>query len=310
MNLPLRSLTASLVFSVSLATIYGKEAVNLSKPLRPFYIIGHGANTLEEASAYIDAGANALEMDVNIPADKPKLLCIGHGPELGTGGAGKASTPLPDFFRGLHQLAQRHTNFCLVYLDCKTLAATPERGEKLLDAIRSYLVGSGADQIGLNVLISVGKLKDQALFANIAHQLGPHEGLMVDGVSNPLRIAKFFEDANVRNQAYCDGIVPLHPFFTHFMVYGAVRKACRLRDQNHQFRFVGTWSVNNPWLMIEYIKMGVDGIVVDRTCHWYNFCWVNMGKGLHSLTNIVHHLGGSLGIRPANRDDNPFSICE
>jgi hypothetical protein len=94
------------------------------------------------------------------------------------------------------------------------------------------------------------------------------------------------------------------------MVYGAVKKACQLRDQNHKIRFVGTWSVNNPWLMIEYINMGVDGIVTDRTFHWYNFCWVNLGKGMRSLTNIVHRLGGSLGIRAANRGDNPFSVRE
>jgi hypothetical protein len=307
MNQPfLLPATFLVLLAAGLASVRGMDAGGTAKALRPFYIIGHGANTLAEARNYLDGGANGLEVDVNIPAGQPEALCIGHGPDLGSGGA-RASVPLADFLRGLHALARSHTNFCLVYFDCKTLAATPERGRNLLGDIRTCLIGAGDDRMEINVLISVGTLADKALFADIAGQLGPREGLMVDGLSNPLKVSKFFQDSRVRNQAYCDGIVPLHPLFTHFMVYGAVRKACKLRDQDHKIRFVGVWSVNNPWLMIEYIKMGVDGIVVDGSFHWYNFCWVNMGKGLHSLTNIVHRLGGSLGVRAATRADNPFS---
>jgi len=70
---------------------------------------------------------------------------------------------------------------------------------------------------------------------------------------------------------------------------------------------VGTWTVNNPWLMKRFIKMGVDGIVVDRKFHWYNFSWENMGRGLPSLKQIVQRDGVKLGVRVANRADIPFS---
>ena len=292
------------------ATVQGKETDSSAKALRPFYIIGHQADTLKEAKEYIRQGANGLEVNVNILAGQTNALCIGHGPRMGTGAAGDNSTPLTNFLQGLHELAVAHTNFCLVYFDCKSLAATPELGANLLGDIRTYLVGSGADRVDLNVIISVGTLKDKAIFANIAGQLGPREGLMVDGVSNPVEVSEFFAGAKVLNQAFFDGVVPFNTCLSHFAIGGAVKKACKLRDQDHKIRFVGTWSVNNPWLLTRFIKMGVDGIVVDRTFVWYNFSWANMGNGLRTLKGIVRIEGTKLGIRSPNRDDNPFTIHE
>jgi hypothetical protein len=298
-----------LILEAGLATVQGAEANGMAGALRPFYLIGHGANTLAAAREYIDSGANGLEVDVNQLAGQTNVLCIGHGPDVGTGAAAKHhSVPLVDFLQGLHELARTNRHFCLVYFDCKTLTATPELGMALLGDIRTHLTGYGADHVDLNVLISVGKLKDKAMFANIASQLGPREALMVDGYSDPVAVSAFFAGAGVTNQAFCDGIVPINPFLSRFSVYGAVRKACRLRDEQHQIRFVGTWVVNNPWLMIRYIKMGVDGILVDRRLVWYNFCWANLGNGLRSLTRLVRDHGKKLGIRPANRADNPFAI--
>ena len=298
-----------LFLEAGLATVRGAETNDPAGALRPFYLIGHGADTVAAAREYIVAGANGLEVDVNLLAGQSNVLCISHGPDMGTGASGKHnSVPLADFLQGLHELARTNSHFCLVYFDCKTLAATPELGATLLGSIRTNLTGYGADHVDLNVLISVGKLNDKAMFANIAGQLGPREALMVDGYSDPVAVSAFFAGAGVTNQAFCDGIVPINPFLSRFSVYGAVKKACRLRDGQHQIRFVGTWVVNNPWLMTRYIKMGVDGILVDRRPVWYNYCWANFGNGLHSLTKMVRNRGNKLGIRPANRADNPFVI--
>jgi glycerophosphoryl diester phosphodiesterase len=298
-----------LFLEAGLATVPGAEANGMAAARRPFYLIGHGANTLAAAREYLDSGANGLEVDVNLLAGQTHVLCIGHGPDVGTGAAGKPhSVPLADFLQGLHELARTNRHFCLVYFDCKTLTATPELGLTLLGDIRTHLTGSGADRVDLNVIISVGKLKEKALFANIASQLGPREGLMVDGYSDPVAVSGFFAGSKVTNQAFGDGMVPWNPCLSQFAAYGAIRQACQLRDEQHQIRFVGTWVVNNPWLMTKYIKLGVDGILVDRRCVWYNFCWANLGNGLRSLTRLVRDQGTKLGIRPANRADNPFAI--
>ena len=292
----------------SLLSAHGAEATNTVQRLRPFYLIGHGANTLARAREYLSLGANGLEMDVNLLAGDTNALCIGHGPNLGAGASGREhSVPLAEYLQALHALARTNRQLCLIYFDCKTLAATPEHGEKLPHSIRTELIGSGDDRVDLTVLISVGKLKERSMFANIAGQLGPREGLMVDGYSDPVAVSDFFTGAHVTNQAFSDGVVPVNTFMSQFMVAPAVRKACRLRDAQHEIRFVGTWSVNNRFWMIKYVKMGVDGIVADRGPVWYNFCWINWGHGLRSLARLVHDHGTKLGIRPATRADNPFA---
>ena len=296
-------------FLAGLAAVPGAETDSQTGTLRPFYLIGHGANTLALAREYVGCGANGLEVDVNQLDGHTHVLCIGHGPDVGTGAAAKNhSVPLAVFLQGLHELARTNRQFCLVYFDCKTLAATPELGATLLEAIRTNLTGTGADRVDLIALISVGKLKEKAMFANIAGQLGSREGVMVDGYSDPVAVSGFFTRSGVANQAFSDGIVPLDPLLSLFEVYGAVSHACRLKNQQHQIKFVGTWVVNNPWLMTRYVHMGVDGIVVDRHLVWYNFCWGNWGNGLRSLTRLVRVRGETLGIRAANRADNPFAI--
>ena len=276
--------------------------------LRPFYLIGHNADTLALARKYIASGANGVEVDVDLQAGSHNVLRIGHGPDMGGPADKSLSLPTAYFLQGLHDLALSNKYFCLVYFDCKSQIATPELGAQLLKDIRTYLTGSGADHVDMNVIISVGKLKDKAIFANIAHQLGPREALMVDGYSDPVAVSAFFTGSGVTNQAFCDGIVPMNRFFSLFTVYGSVRKACRLRDEQHQIRFAGTWVVNNPRMMTKYIKMGVDGIDMDRRFVWYNFSWANRGNGLSSLTKLVRDKGTKLGIRPANQADNPFAM--
>jgi hypothetical protein len=310
LHLPLILPAAGWLFlEAGLATVQGAETNSLAGMPRPFYLIGHGADTLAAAREYIGSGANGIEVDVDVLAGQTNVLCIGHGPDLGTGAAGKNhSVPLADFLRGLHELARTNSHFCLVYFDCKSLTATPELGMTLLGNIRTHLTGAGADRVDLNVIISVGKLKDKAIFADIAGQLGPREALLVSGCSDPVAVSAFFAGSRVTNQAFCDGIVPLNPFLSWFSVHGAVRQACQMRDEQHQIRFVGTWVVNDPWLMTKYIKMGVDGILVDRRRVWYNFCWTSQRNGLRSLTRLVRDQGTTLGIRPANRADNPFAI--
>jgi len=290
---------------LGLSVAYG-TATNEAATLRPFYIIGHGANTLDQAREYLAAGVNGLEIDVNLVAGETNALCIGHGPHLGGAADKDASVPLAEFLCGLHALA-RTNNLCLIYFDCKTLAATPERGAMLLQSIRDHLEGTGKDRLDIASLISVGKLKEKAMFADITRGLGPREGLMVDGYSDPVAVNDFFGHENVSNQAFCDGIVPVNTFMSQFAVAPSVERACRMRDSQHQIRFVGTWSVNNPWWQHRYIKMGVDGIVTDGHPVWYNFCWANWGNGVRSLTSMVRKHGADLGIRLATRADNPFA---
>ena len=289
-----------------MASAHGPATNGAAETLRPFYIIGHGANTLAVAKRCLQLGANGIECDVNLKAGETNKLYIGHGPWMEIGPAGRNAVPLKDFLHGLHELARQNTNFCLVYFDCKTLAATPEFGRELRDDIRQYLTGQGDDYLPLNALISVGTLKDKAIFADIANDLGPREGIMVDGYSRPGEVAAFFDTTKAANRCFSDGTVPFNTCLAHFEIDWALHKACKMRARDHKFCFVGTWTVNNPMLMKRFIRVGVDGILADRKFVWYNFSFETMGHSLRSLSKLVQKDGPKLGVRAATRADNPF----
>src|SRR5262249_13355849 len=106
-------------------------------PPRPFYIIGHGSNSIPLAREYLASGANALEADVNVYRSRPNQLCVDHGPKLTEGRGSDNATALVEYLTELHSLARENQDFALVYFDCNPPAATAEHGAALIEAIRS-----------------------------------------------------------------------------------------------------------------------------------------------------------------------------
>jgi hypothetical protein len=143
----------------------------------PFYVIGHNPNTIAEVNAALDAGANAIEPDVNVFEDDHSQLSISHG-------EGEPGDPsLVQFLTDLHAVALQRPQLALVRFDCKPKVATAEHGVTLLNAIRTLLTFDTS----LNILISVGSLSETVIFTSIKTGLLPREGLMVDEENDPVR---------------------------------------------------------------------------------------------------------------------------
>src|SRR5206468_10435427 len=80
---------------------------------RPFYIIGHNPNTLEEAGEYLQLGANALEPDIII---KDNQFYVSHSHPLFY----KDVLTLDAYLEGLKKLISEHDyNLALVIFDMK-----------------------------------------------------------------------------------------------------------------------------------------------------------------------------------------------
>jgi glycerophosphoryl diester phosphodiesterase len=271
---------------------------------RPFYIIGHGSNSIPLVRQNLASGANALEADVNIYRSRPNQLCVDHGPKL-TGGRGSDDAPsLVEYLTQLHSLARENPDFALVYFDCKPPAATAEHGAALIEAIRANLIGEGQDRIKLDVIISVASFREAAIFSRIVSNLRSGEALMIDQEEDPSKVSEFFTNIGARNQCYCNGASVANAeswlFAPHLR--SSIEEACLLRTKDKKIKFVGVWTVNDLDLMREYITMGVDGIITDIAPPVYN-----SGQGLAGLTALVSSEGSGLGIRKASRTDQPFS---
>lgn len=254
--------------------------------IRPFYALAHNPNTIEAVRAALDAGANAIEPDVNVYAARHDDLCVGEAGLLG-GGSGPDAPSLTEYLTGLHQLALERPELALVVFDCKPKAATQALGTTLLQTIRSLLTFD----TDLNVIISTGSLSHTALFEQIRHDLRPRESLMIDQENDPVRVATFFTDAGVKRQCYGNGISFLNSILGP-NVRPSLERACELSAATGAPRFAYAWTVDNARLMREYIRIGVDGIITNNVAR---------------LRAVIAAAEFQSTIRLATRADDPFA---
>jgi hypothetical protein len=137
------------------------EAAQSGNVPRPFYIVGHNPNTIAEVNAALDAGANAIEPDVNVYDGDEDQLCISH--EEGNSDAASINKFLTD----LHDVAVNRPELTLVVFDCKPKVATAQHGATLVHAIRTILTFD----TNLNVIISAAHFFEGAIFDNIRSDL-------------------------------------------------------------------------------------------------------------------------------------------
>jgi glycerophosphoryl diester phosphodiesterase len=247
---------------------------------RPFYVIGHNPNTIDEVNKALNQGANAVEPDVNVFEDDESRLCISH--DEGDSGA----PTLAQFLTELRQVALQRPELAMVRFDCKPKAATAQHGATLLKAIRQLLTFDTK----LNIIISVAKLSETAIFDQIKSGLLPREGLMIDEENDPVAISNFFVGAGVANQAFGNGISVLNSVLGP-NVRPSMERACEFRAATNRTRYIDVWTVQDDDLLRRYIHIGVDGVITDTVA---------------SLRKIMLEPQIAPLIRLATRNDDPM----
>jgi hypothetical protein len=246
---------------------------------RPFYVVGHNPNTIQSVKAALDSGANAIEPDVNVYADRPGELCISES-------RGSPDAPsLRQYLTDLHEVAVAQPGLALVVFDCKVTAA--DQGTELINAVRTWLTPS----TGLNVIISVPHFEDMSLFRWIQEGLGPREGLMVDSENDPDAVSSLFTKLLVTQQCYGNGISVLSGILGP-NVRPSMERACAQRAADGDPKFIYVWTVNDDGLQREYVRIGVDGIISDDVA---------------GLRRVVDEQEFAAKVRLATRADNPFA---
>jgi hypothetical protein len=248
---------------------------------RPFYVVGHNPNTYDLVRAALDAGANALEPDVNVYENDQGTLCFSHG-------EGKADAPaLGDFLDFIGQMAGKYPQLSLLVFDCKPkVAARAENGTTLLTAIRKM-----TSTTNLNVILSVPSLTETVFFTSIKDSLQDREGLMIDQENDVGGVCRFFANSGVTQHGYGNGISVANSILGP-NVRPSMEVACATRAMRGEPDFIYVWTVNEPNLEREYIRIGVDGIISDQ---------------IANLRQIAKESEFRSTVRMAERADNPFS---
>jgi len=254
---------------------------------RPFYVVGHNPNGIPQVLAALDAGANAIEPDINVYHDRPGELCVAEASILDPDEGAAASAPsLTQYLTELHSIAIQRPELSLVVLDCKPRTVTPELGAALLQNIRTLLTYD----TGINVVFSVSSIKEAAIFETIKNQLGPREGVMIDQENDPIEVSDFFSGDGIENQSFGNGISVANSILGP-NVRPSIEKACWFRATTNRLRFIYAWTVNDHDVMREYIRIGLDGIITDQP---------------GNLRAITQEAEFKPMVRLATRADNPF----
>lgn len=252
-----------------------------------FYVLGHNPNSIAEVNAALDAGANAIEPDINVYEDRPQEFCVSEVNLLDPDGGGPSDAPsLEQYLTGLHDIAVRRPELALVVFDCKPKIATPAYGAALLKTVRTLLTFD----TDLNVIVSVAMRSEAAMFQTVGGNLEPREGAMIDEENDPVAVSHALAAAGAKNPSFGNGISFLNVLLGPH-VRPSMERACEFRAATDRLRFIYVWTVNDGDLMREYIRIGVDGIVTVEPA---------------KLRGILRESQFQTLVRLATRADNPF----
>ena len=127
---------------------------------------------------------------------------------------------------------------------------------------------------------------------------------MIDGEDKPDDIRKFFNDRGVTSQGFGNGISIINSVLGP-KVRPSMEQVCQRRAALGEPKFIYVWTVDAEDDEKEYLRIGVDGIIVDYETD------VEMMHVGNQLKRFKEFLDGSEEfksvVRYANRDDDPFN---
>ena len=276
---------------------------------RPFYIVAHNPNTIADVVAALNAGANALEPDItkaydggndNFPDTIDYLVNWDSSVPFRNGNSG--DTHFIQWLDGVHQLALQHQQIALITFDTKTSAAKAALGPVILNAIRTHLNTNG---VNIPFVISVGSTNDGAVFDNILSQLGPTEGVQVDGQNDPAGVLRYFAGRGyLNNVTVGDGGAAAEFPLVANKYWQDMDQAAFLRAKTGNPKALPyLYIFDNALDENKIIDGGEDGIIPDA------FSAVTVTDPPFSpkyIADLYHVIGTRRDIRLAAPTDNPF----
>jgi hypothetical protein len=218
---------------------------------RPFYIIGHNPNTLEEAKEFLREGANALEPDI-VHSKGKYYVC--HEPR-------PSYDNVPTVEHYLQQIKDviiaGNYNVALMILDLKVTDFDPN---ELISLVKQNFSGGPCNGIAMLMTHS-----DDDDFVGQYKQIFDNVGVGVDESGDaPEDIATRFRSRGHRNISYANGITT---FLNKPGVFKNVMQA-QLHRAVHEpdsFGIIYTWVLSREASMRRYLNAHIDGIMVDVT---------------------------------------------
>jgi HYR domain/PLAT/LH2 domain len=286
----IRQTALAAALGLSLLCAFGPSAsaevpppLNGSQP-RPFYVIGHNPNTIQDVLDALQGGANALEPDVAVTNCNGQDILIDFDTDLGIP-ASCGELQFVDWCDAVNKIAKTNKNLAMVLVDIKEEASATITGPKIMDTVRNHLNTNG---VNLNIIYSTPITNYGTVFELMYSKLNEREGVQFDGDDRPWPMVDyFFKHGYAGNIGYGDGTSIQYGPLTRIM-----DRAVFLRAAIGYPRVVSdVFLIDLADSMRHFINCGVDGMIVKA-------------GNESQATNIIAQEHPE--IRLATRDDNPF----
>ncbi|XP_037524544.1 dermonecrotic toxin SPH [Rhipicephalus sanguineus] len=273
---------------------------------RPFYIIGHMVNSVEEVDKFLRQGSNALEVDIEF-AENGTVLGTYHGMPCDCFRGCFKRTPIAEFLDHLRNVtSMRDSRFrgqmSLLFLDLKTTklskSAKPVAGVTLAYNLVKHLWKGVHPRYRMNVLLSIGYVKDRDVTRGALAYLKKkgHGALLRNigfdvGMNDPLdNIARMYKKLHINGHRWQgDGLSNCLRFL---MPVDRLKAAVKLRDSKRGYiDKVYHWTIDLPFYIEKSIRLGVDGIITNQP---------------HNVLGVVTSIFFQKRLKVASMKDSPW----
>ena len=229
---------------------------------RPFYVIGHNPNKVDEALRCLADGANGLEPDVCYDPDTNSFSVHEQLPVLPKwlskwlyGGIALTDylAQVADYLAGTPS-----ANLALLAFDLK------EPYTYDINLLLGLVKSNFSDRFpGVSILTTVSTSEGMRFLARAAAQR-PNDFVGIDEYLPPDEVFGFFQSTGLR-YTYANGTsVPLIPTTRYVK---EISRALALRNSNPETggpKLVYAWTVNSEASMRAYLDMDIDGLITDN----------------------------------------------
>jgi len=224
---------------------------------RKFYIIAHNPNTIEDAKAFLLAGANALEPDICVSDDKDFFVSHDH-------------TAFSNPFSHEHNL--------VTYLT-ELRAFIEKEGDKINLSLIMWDYKDPDAKLGIDTFLKVvhdnfSKFPSCADIAmGVTNASLSHAGFLtkydgkttnvavgVDEEKDPNDVVKRMETDGQKHYSYANGIIKTG---IKLGVFHSMLNAKALQHKHEGLKLIYTWVMENQDAMRDFLHIHIDGIIVD-----------------------------------------------
>jgi hypothetical protein len=268
---------------------------------KSFYVIAHHCNNRGDIEKVLKKGANAIECDVSY-GEKDDKWCVNHD-----GYYPKSSMMLDEWFEEIYNAPHRN-RLCFVYLDIKSKTHLDNLISSVHLCTKKFIEKEG--RIPVPVIYSIDDFKvAEKQFLATAGSLKNWEGFNVDFENDPDTVndkyKKIIEHEKVEGRSfnrffYSDGISVL----SDKSVRRRVARGCQLRDCEQVFKKIFSWTIDKESTALEYLHIGVDGIMTDAGT-WLSIDCID---NILNAINVHNKTYPENAVRIATPDDNLFEV--